>query len=225
MVNNPFSDEIKTDIYQEKRYWMCRASLYAIYWTKVSNYRESRGDKKNSLAFHVFIGKNLDFSLLKQQPIEKWSWLNNSFSTWSVKAHGLNLEKWMPPPLKLHLGCMCVCKRERQGKDSRCIAFKNFSRSLQWKKALSSQVLAWEDCFLTNIQLLAMRWYWCIWYHNFYLSFRQLTSQDTYGTFLHIYYINVPVLMREVNVPWGKVLMSHIQAPRALNFWVGLSRR
>ena len=27
--------------------------------------------KKNSLAFHVFLGKNLDFSLLKQQPIEK----------------------------------------------------------------------------------------------------------------------------------------------------------
>lgn len=29
--------------------------------------------KKKSLAFHVFIGKNLDFSLLKQQPIEKSS--------------------------------------------------------------------------------------------------------------------------------------------------------
>ena len=185
--------------------------------------------KKNSLSFHVFIGKNLDFSLLKQQPIEKWSWLNNSFSTWSVKAHGLNLEKWMPPPLKLHLGCMCVCvcvcKRERRGKESRCIAFKNFSRSLQWKKALSSQVLSWEGCFLTSIQLLEMRWYWCIRYHNFYPSFRQLTSQNTYGTFLHVYYINVPVLMREVNVPLGNVLMSHIQAPRALNFWVGLSRR
>ena len=150
---------------------------------------------------------------------------------WIIASqHGLNLEKWMRPPLKLHIGvhaCVCVCvyKRERQGRDSRCIAFKNFSRSLQWKKVLSSQVLAWEDCFLTSIQLLAMRWYWCIQYHNFYPSFRQLTSQNTNRTFLHAYYINVPVLTREVNVPWGKVLMAYIQDPRALNFWVGLSRR